>query len=151
MLSQKERNMLHNVALVGFITWKWGYPAARCSSSLILYKVATPLKNPWHLEYHADPWNPWKFLEFQLGFLEILEKSLNRVATVMEKSWNFWNFEIFWNFWKSQVMEFCREDFVATLLNFENDPWNPGIVCDTIPHRCCQVSTSLKRIKAYRP
>ncbi len=24
-----------------------------------------------------------------------------RVATVMEKSWNFWNFEIFWNFWKS--------------------------------------------------
>ncbi len=25
----------------------------------------------------------------------------NRVATVMEKSWNFWNFKIFWNFWKS--------------------------------------------------
>ncbi len=24
-----------------------------------------------------------------------------RVATVMEKSWNSWNFEIFWNFWKS--------------------------------------------------
>ncbi len=26
---------------------------------------------------------------------------LHRVAMVMEKSWNFWNFEIFWNFWKS--------------------------------------------------
>ena len=25
----------------------------------------------------------------------------DRVATVMEKSWIFWNFEIFWNFWKS--------------------------------------------------
>ncbi len=24
-----------------------------------------------------------------------------RVATVMEKSLIFWNFEIFWNFWKS--------------------------------------------------
>ncbi len=26
---------------------------------------------------------------------------LNRVATVMEKSWNFWNFKDFWKFWKS--------------------------------------------------
>ncbi len=24
-----------------------------------------------------------------------------RVATFMEKSWNFWKSEIFWNFWKS--------------------------------------------------
>ncbi len=32
-----------------------------------------------------------------LGFWVIIGV---RVATVMEKSWNFWNFEIFWNFWK---------------------------------------------------
>ncbi len=73
----------------------------------------------------------------------------------MEKSWIFWNFEIFWNFWKSlgiltkngqghgkdiqltcmsisrswnfvmrswknqgKVTEFCRDNFVATLLLF---------------------------------
>ncbi len=86
----------------------------------------------------------------------VVNQNYYRVATVVEKSWNFWNFEIFLNFWKShgispkidkghgkvmefkiqlmcmsikrswnfviqswkshgKVMEFCRDNFVATL------------------------------------
>ncbi len=34
----------------------------------------------------------------------------DRVATVMEKSWIFWNFEIFWNFWKSHGISLKIDD-----------------------------------------
>ncbi len=36
-----------------------------------------------------------------ISMFRLFMSHIYRVATVMEKSWNFWNFEIFWNFWKS--------------------------------------------------
>ena len=63
---------------------------------------------------------------------------VQRVATVIEKSWVFWNFEIFWNFWKSygiltkngqghgKVMEF---------LNLSKKSWkNHGILQKILGH-----------------
>ncbi len=40
-------------------------------------------------------------MSYYRDILIIVTDIIIRVATVMEKSWNFWNFEIFWTFWKS--------------------------------------------------
>ncbi len=48
-----------------------------------------------------------------------------RVATVravMEKSWNFWNFEIFWNFWKSHGISPKIDEGHGKVMEF----WNYG-------------------------
>ena len=37
--------------------------------------------------------------------LASLHEIVCRAATIMKKSWNFWNFEIFWNFWKIHGIE----------------------------------------------
>ncbi len=44
---------------------------------------------------------------------------------VMEKSWNFWNFDIFWNFWKSHHPEFGPLENYQKVFNQNRPPVVP--------------------------
>ncbi len=58
----------------------------------------------------------------------------NRVATVMEKSWMFWNFEIFWNFWKSHgifIKNGQGNGKVLEFLNWSKKSWKTHGILQT--------------------
>ncbi len=85
-----------------------------------------------------------------------------RVAPVMEKSWNFWKFEIFWNIWKShgnfyqysgvarsptnmyvdiEVMEFCDKVMEKSWIFVAKIPWQP---CAAIRTKSAGISCFLR-------
>ncbi len=57
---------------------------------------------------------------FRSSYLLDLGGRYDRVATVMEKSWNFWNFEIFWNFWKSHGISPKTDEGHGKVMEFLN-------------------------------
>ncbi len=73
-----------------------------------------------------------EWLKHDILQAEYQVSDMSRVATVMEKSWNFWNFEIFWNFWKSHgilTKNGQGHGKVIEFLNLSKKSWkNHGIL-----------------------
>ena len=121
------------------IAWLHKHPS-KILPCLSMAKDGSSLKSHEHC-YLANV--DWKKPYLLHSHISLLNKYMqNSVATVMEKSWNFWDFEIFWNFWKIhgiftkikkglikwyshvKIMKFCCEDFVATLQKSVKNPNN---------------------------
>ncbi len=75
------------------------------------------------LEFNADPWNPWKVLEFYLEFWNILEKSLN----FDNHPWSPWILPSVW-YIVHQLLESAPLRGISSTFwhpwKSWNDPWN---------------------------